>query len=155
MCSSDLFVVLQSGPRGPRGGAVNWGSGFLPSTYQGVPFRGNGEPILNLTTPEGITAARQRQTLDAIRDLNLSHAMETGDPEINTRIASYEMAARMQASAPELIDFSKESADTLKLYGVELDTPSFGRNCLLARRLIERGVRFVQLYHTKIGRAHV
>jgi uncharacterized protein (DUF1501 family) len=142
------FVVLQSGPRGPRGGAVNWGSGFLPTTYQGVPFRGNGEPILNLTTPEGISAARQRQTLDAIRDLNLSHAMETGDPEINTRIASYEMAARMQTSAPELIDFSKESADTLKMYGVERDTPSFGRNCLLARRLIERGVRFVQLYHT-------
>ena len=142
------FVVLQSGPRGPRGGAVNWGSGFLPTTYQGVPFRGNGEPILNLTTPEGVSAARQRQTLDAIRDLNLSHAMETGDPEINTRIASYEMAARMQTSAPELIDLSKENADTMRLYGVEKDTPSFGRNCLLARRLIERGVRFVQLYHT-------
>lgn len=142
------FVVLQSGPRGPRGGAVNWGSGFLPTTYQGVPFRGNGEPILNLTTPAGISAARQRQTLDAIRDLNLQHAVETGDPEINTRIASYEMAARMQSSAPELIDLSKENADTLKLYGIERDTPSFGRNCLLARRLVERGVRFVQLYHT-------
>ena len=142
------FVVLQSGPRGPRGGAVNWGSGFLPTTYQGVPFRGNGEPILNLTTPAGITAGRQRQTIDAIRDLNLQHAVETGDPEINTRIAAYEMASRMQSSAPDLIDLSTESAATLKLYGVDRDTASFGRNCLLARRLVERGVRFVQLYHT-------
>jgi hypothetical protein len=142
------FVVLQSGPRGPRGGAVNWGSGFLPTTYQGVPLRGNGEPILNLTNPASVTAQRQRDTLDAIRDLNLEHAVATGDPEINTRIAAYEMAARMQSSAPELIDLSKESAATLNLYGVEKDTPSFGRNCLLARRLIERGVRFVQLYHT-------
>jgi hypothetical protein len=148
--SQDLpgFVVLQSGPRGPRGGAVNWGSGFLPTTYQGVPFRGSGEPILNLTNPQGVTAARQRQTLDALRDLNLQRAVETGDPEINTRIAAYEMAARMQSSAPELIDLSAESAATLKLYGVDRDTPSFGRNCLLARRLVERGVRFVQLYHT-------
>jgi hypothetical protein len=142
------FVVLQSGPRGPRGGAVNWGSGFLPTTYQGVPFRGNGEPILNLTTPTGITAQRQRQTIDAIRDLNLQHAVETGDPEINTRIAAYEMASQMQSSAPDLIDLSSESAATLKLYGVERDKPSFGRNCILARRLVERGVRFVQLYHT-------
>ena len=142
------FVVLQSGPRGPRGGAVNWGSGFLPTTYQGVPFRGNGEPILNLTTPAGITAGRQRQTIDAIRDLNLQHAVETGDPEIATRIAAYEMASRMQSSAPDLIDLSTESAATLKLYGVDRDTPSFGRNCLLARRLVARGVRFVQLYHT-------
>ncbi len=142
------FVVLLSGPRGPRGGAVNWGSGFLPTTYQGVPFRGNGEPILNLTTPPGITAERQRHTIDAIRNLNLQHAVETGDPEINTRIAAYEMASQMQTSAPDLIDFSSESAATLKLYGIDRDTPSFGRNCLLARRLVERGVRFVQLYHT-------
>jgi Protein of unknown function (DUF1501) len=148
--SQDLpgFVVLQSGPRGPRGGAVNWGSGFLPTTYQGVPLRGNGEPILNLTTPGGISAARQRRTIDAIRELNLQRAVETGDPEINTRIAAYEMAWRMQSSAPELIDLSGESAATLELYGVEKDTPSFARNCLLARRLVERGVRFVQLYHT-------
>lgn len=142
------FVVLQSGPRGPRGGAVNWGSGFLPTTYQGVPFRGNGEPILNLTSPDGVTATCQRQAIDAIRDLNLQRAVETGDPEINTRIASYEMAYQMQSSAPELIDLSSESAATLKLYGVEKDRPSFARNCLLARRLVERGVRFVQLYHT-------
>src|SRR5262245_10408569 len=142
------FVVLQSGPRGPRGGAVNWGSGFLPTTYQGVPLRGGGEPILNLTSPQGITAARQRTTIDAIRDLNLKRAVETGDAEINTRISAYEMAYRMQTSAPELIDLSGESKTTLDLYGVDPAKPSFARNCLLARRLVERGVRFVQLYHT-------
>ena len=142
------FVVLQSGPRGPRGGAVNWGSGFLPTSFQGVPFRGGGEPILDLTSPKGVSPARQRQTIDAIRDLNLRRAMETGDPEINTRIAAYEMAYRMQSSAPELIDLSGESQATLDLYGVEPGKPSFARNCLLARRLVERGVRFVQLYHT-------
>ena len=113
-----------------------------------MPFRGNGEPILDLTTPAGVSAARQRQTIDAIRDLNLQHAVETGDAEIHTRIAAYEMAAQMQTSAPDLIDLSAESAATLQLYGVEKDEPSFGRNCLLARRLIERGSRFVQLYHS-------
>ncbi|WP_414661795.1 DUF1501 domain-containing protein [Horticoccus sp. 23ND18S-11] len=148
--SKDLpgFVVLQSGPRGPRGGAVNWGSGFLPTTFQGVPLRGNGDPILNLTNPEGVSAVRQRQAIDAIRDLNLQRAVETGDAEIHTRIAAYEMASRMQTSAPELIDLKGESEATLKLYGIDKDTPSFARNCLLARRLVERGSRFVQLYHT-------
>jgi len=148
--SQDLpgFVVLQSGPRGPRGGAVNWGGGFLPTTYQGVPLRSGGEPILNLTSPQGISATKQRQTIDAIRDLNLKRLVETGDAEITTRISAYEMAYRMQASAPELIDLSGESDATLQLYGVEKDKPSFARNCLLARRLVERGVRFVQLYHT-------
>ena len=142
------FVVLQSGPRGPRGGAVNWGSGFLPTSFQGVPFRSGGEPILDLTAPEGVSADRQRRAIDAIRALNLRRAVETGDPEINTRIAAYEMAYRMQSSAPELIDLSGESQATLDLYGVEPGKPSFARNCLLARRLVERGVRFVQLYHT-------
>src|ERR1051325_8004626 len=142
------FVVLQSGPRGPRGGAVNWGSGFLPTTYQGVPFRGGGEPILDLTSPKGVQPRKQRRTIDAIRDLNLQHLVETGDPEITTRVAAYEMAYKMQSSAPDLIDLSSESDSTLKLYGVEKDKPSFARNCLLARRLVERGVRFVQLYHT-------
>ena len=148
--SKDLpgFVVLQSGPRGPRGGGVNWGSGFLPTTFQGVPLRGSGDPILNLANPEGVSATRQRQTLDAICDLNLKRAVETGDAEIHTRIAAYEMASRMQSSAPELIDLRSESEATLKLYGIERDQPSFARNCLLARRLIERGSRFVQLYHT-------
>jgi Protein of unknown function (DUF1501) len=148
--SSDLpgFVVLQSGPRGPRGGAVNWGSGFLPTTFQGVPLRGRGDPILDLSPPPHVSMARQRQTLDAVRDLNLRRLIETGDAEIGTRIAAYEMAYRMQSSAPELIDLSGESQATLDLYGVEKETPSFARNCLLARRLVERGVRFVQLYHT-------
>ncbi|MEW6305084.1 MAG: DUF1501 domain-containing protein [Verrucomicrobiota bacterium] len=142
------FVVLQSGPRGPRGGSVNWASGFLPTTYQGVPLRGQGEPILNLTSPSGVTPTRQRDALDAIRDLNLKRLVETGDEEIATRISSYEMAYRMQSSAPELIDLSGESPATLKLYGVEPGKPSFATNCLLARRLVERGTRFVQLYHT-------
>lgn len=142
------FVVLQSGPRGPRGGAVNWGSGFLPTTFQGVPLRGQGEPILNLTAPEGIDAGRQRRAIDAVRDLNLQHLVDTGDPEIATRIAAYEMAYRMQTSAPEAMDLAGESRATLDLYGVDPAKPSFARNCLLARRLVERGVRFVQLYHT-------
>jgi hypothetical protein len=142
------FVVLQSGPRGPRGGAVNWGSGFLPTSYQGVPLRGSGDPILNISSPKGITPQRQRDCLDAVRDLNFKRLVETGDPEISTRIAAYEMAYRMQSSAPELIDLSGESDATLQLYGVDKDKPSFARNCLLARRLVERGVRFVQLYHT-------
>jgi hypothetical protein len=142
------FVVLQSGPRGPRGGSVNWGSGFLPTTFQGVPFRGSGDPILNLSSPAGIDAGRQRRTIDTVRELNLRRLVETGDPEIATRIAAYEMAFKMQTSAPELIDFSGESATTLRLYGAEPGQPSFANNCLLARRLVERGVRFVQLYHT-------
>jgi hypothetical protein len=142
------FVVLQSGPRGPRGGAPLWGSGFLPTTYQGVPFRSGSEPILYLKNPEGITAERQRRSLDAIRDLNLCHLAETGDPEISTRIASYEMAYRMQSSAPDLIDISGESQETLDMYGVTPGEPSFANNCLLARRLVERGSRFIQLYHT-------
>ncbi len=142
------FAVLLSGPRGPRGGALNWGSGFLPTTYQGVPLRNSGEPILNLTSPAGITADRQHQAIDALRDLNAARLDVTGDPEIATRIASYEMAFRMQTSAPELIDLSKESKKTLAMYGAEPGKPSFANNCLLARRLVERGVRFVQLYHT-------
>ena len=148
--SSDLpgFVVLQSGPRGPRGGAMHWASGFLPTTYQGVPLRNQAEPILNLANPAGIPAEQQRRTLDAIRDLNLTRQVETGDPEILTRIASYEMAYRMQTSAPDLIDISKESQATLKLYGAVPGKTSFANNCLLARRLVERGVRFIQLYHT-------
>ncbi len=148
--SKDLpgFVVLQSGPRGPRGGAVNWASGFLPTTYQGVPLRGQGEPILNLSNPQGVSANRQRQTIDAIRDLNLKRLVETGDEEIRTRISAYEMAYRMQSSAPELIDLSSETQTTKDLYGIKEGEPSFARNCLLARRLVERGSRFVQLYHT-------
>lgn len=142
------FVVLQSGPRGPRGGAVNWGSGFLPTTFQGVPLRGQGDPILNLTHPSGINDRSQKKVIDAVEKLNLTRLMTTNDPEIETRIAAYEMAWKMQSSAPELIDLQSESDSTLELYGVNRDEPSYARNCLLARRLVERGVRFVQLYHT-------
>ena len=142
------FVVLQSGPRGPRGGAVNWGSGFLPTTYQGVPFRSQGAPILDIENPHGISGDRQREFVQAVNDLNRFRQTATGDPEIATRIASYEMAFRMQSSAPELMDLSKETAETLQLYGIERGKASFAQNCLLARRLVQRGVRFVQLYHT-------
>jgi hypothetical protein len=142
------FVVLQSGPRGPRGGAPLYGSGFLPTTFQGVPLRNTGEPILNLTRPAGLSSARQRDLIDAVKDLNAERLADTGDPEIATRIASYEMAYRMQTSAPELIDIAKEDKRTLDLYGATPGKPSFANNCLLARRLVERGVRFIQLYHT-------
>ncbi|GBD35386.1 hypothetical protein HRbin36_00498 [bacterium HR36] len=148
--ASDLpgFVVLQSGPRGPRGGATLWSSGFLPTAYQGVPFRTGGEPVLNLSNPPGISHARQADTIDLIRELNAARSGAVGDPEIATRIAAYETAFRMQTSTPELIDVSRETAETLRLYGVEPGQSSFAYNCLLARRLVERGVRFVQLYHT-------
>lgn len=142
------FVVLQSGPRGPRGGAPNWGSGFLPTTYQGVPFNGKGPPILNLQNPAGIDGERQGNFVKAVNDLNRQRLLETGDPEVATRIASYEMAFRMQSSAPELMEISQESQQTLDAYGADRSKPSFANNCLLARRLVERGVRFVQLYHT-------
>lgn len=142
------FVVLQSGPRGPRGGAVNWGSGFLPTVHQGVPLRGQGEPILNLTTPDGITDKAQKSVIDAVKSMNLKRLIETGDPEISTRISAYEMAYKMQSSAPDLIDLSNESQETMDMYGVESSGSNFGRNCLLARRLVEKGVRFIQLYHT-------
>ncbi len=143
------FVVLQSGPRGPRGGSVLWGSGVLPTTYQGVPLRNKGDPIVNLSTPNEISAAQQRQVVDAVRELNLKRLVETGDDEITTRINAYEMAFKMQTSAPELMDTSGESQATLDLYGIkDPKETSFARNCLLARRLVERGVRFVQLYDT-------
>lgn len=143
------FVVLQSGPRGPRGGAVLWGSGILPTTYQGVPLRNTGDPILNLSQPADVTAAEQRQVVDAVRELNLKRLVATGDQEIATRISAYEMAYRMQSSAPELMDTAGETAETLSMYGIkDPRESSFARNCLLARRLVERGVRFIQLYHT-------
>lgn len=140
------FVVLQSGPRGPRSGATLWSSGFLPTQYQGVPFRSTGDPILNLSAP--VPSEDQRKTLDLIRDLNASRKVATGDPEIETRIAAYELAWKMQSSGPELIDFAKESPATLASYGVKPGEGGYAANCLLARRLVERGVRFVQLYHT-------
>src|SRR5262249_5565846 len=146
--SQDLpgFVVLNSAG-GLSGGAALFGSGFLPTLYQGVPFRKSGDPGLFLSHPPGITDKMQRRTLALIKNLNEQHLDAMGDPEIATRINQFEMAFRMQSSAPELMDVSKESPETLKMYGVEPGKPSFAMNCLLARRLIERGVRFVQLFH--------
>jgi len=140
------FVVLNSAG-GLSGGAGLYGSGFLPTYYQGVNFRKTGDPVLFLSNPAGITDQMQRQTLDLIKELNQKHLGDVGDPEIATRISSFEMAYRMQSSGPELMDIAKESPETLKMYGVEPGKPSFAMNCLLARRLIERGVRFVQLFH--------
>lgn len=140
------FVVMNSSG-GLSGGAALYGSGFLPTVYQGVPFRKTGDPVLFLSNPAGITGKMQRRTLDLIKELNQKHLGVVGDPEIATRINSFEMAYRMQSSAPELMDISKESPETLKAYGAEPGKPSFAMNCLLARRLIERGVRFVQLFH--------
>lgn len=148
--SADLpgFVVLQSGPRGPRAGSTLWSSGFLPTAFQGVPLRGKGDPILNLRSPAGLTRERERDFYDTVGQLNRARLEQTGDPEILTRLNAYEMAFRMQTSAPELMDLSKESAATLNAYGVEPGASGFAANALLARRMIERGVRFVQLYHT-------
>ncbi len=147
--SKDLpsFVVFSSGKKGPSGGNSNWGSGFLPTVYSGVQFRGAGDPVLYLSNPAGIDSQLQRATLDSVRALNEQRMDVLGDPEIATRINSYEMAFRMQTSAPELMDLSQETQETLDLYGAEPGKPSFANNCLYARRLIERGVRFVQLYH--------
>jgi hypothetical protein len=142
------FVVLQSGPRGPRAGSSLWSSGFLPTTFQGVPFRNGPEPILNLSRPPGVTPLRERRFVDAVRDLNQFRLDKVGDPEIATRIAAYEMAYSMQSSAPQLMDLAEEPQHVLDLYGASPGTPSFANNCLLARRMVETGVRFVQLYHT-------
>jgi hypothetical protein len=142
------FVVLQSGPRGPRGGAPLWGSGFLPTLYQGVPFRSGGEPVLNLTSPAGVSHQQQGQAIDLINELNQGHLQNTGDPEIATRIAAYEMAYSMQTSAPAVMNLATETQATLQMYGAQPGASSFANNCLLARRLVEQGVRFVQLYHT-------
>lgn len=142
------FVVLQSGPRGPRGGAALYSAGFLPSVYQGVPFLKGKSPILDLENPPGIDSQRQGQFVDAVNDLNKLRHDSVADPEIETRIAAYEMAFRMQSAAPELTDLSRESKAVLNQYGADPAKPSFANNCVLARRMIERGVRFVQLYHT-------
>ena len=155
------YVVLTAG-RGASGGASLWSSGFLPSTYAGVLFRNGTEPVLNLANPAGISSDMQRASLDAIRRLNQHQLQQTSDNEIASRIAAYELAFRMQSKAPELADISNESEKTMEAYGVNRPEPkakgdgrgnqggaysTFGRNCLLARRLVERGVRFVNLYH--------
>jgi Protein of unknown function (DUF1501) len=155
------YVVLSAG-RGTSGGASLWQSGFLPSVHAGVLFRNQGEPVLNLTNPPGLPAELQRRGLDALREMNDARYREVRDPEIASRLASYELAFRMQAAAPELVDLSRESKATLEAYGVGRTDPplagpqrgggagqydAFATNCLLARRLVERGVRFVSLFH--------
>jgi len=141
------FVVFSTGAKGPSGGNSNWGSGYLPTVYQGVQFRSSGDPVLYLSNPRGVDETLQRQSLDAINALNSKRMAVVGDPEIATRINSFEMAYRMQASAPEAIDISREPEHILKLYGAEPGKPSFAATCLLARRLVERGVRFVEIFH--------
>lgn len=142
------FVVLASGePEGPPVGFHHWTSGFLPTAHQGVRFRGDGDPVLFLSNPPGVTRRTRRQTIAALRDLNQIQQEHIGDPEIGARIAAFELAFRMQTSVPELTDLGRESATTLRQYGAAVGDRSFANNCLLARRLVERGVRFVQLYH--------
>ena len=141
------FVVLGSG-KGPNGGSNIWGNGFLPSVYQGTRFRTTGDPILYLSNHEGVSRELQRARLDALKKLNEKRFEETGDLEIAARINSYELAFRMQMAAPDLLDFSGESQRTLDSYGVEKEpTRQYGVNCLLARCMVERGVRFVMLTH--------
>ena len=142
------FVVLRSGQSAPGASAGNWTSGFLPSHFQGVPFRRSGDPVLYLSNPKGVSPELQRSTIEGIRDINQQNLDETGDWEIASRMATYELAFRMQSAGPELIDLSQESEKTLEAYGVNNETTRpFATNCLLARRMIERGVRFVQLLH--------
>jgi hypothetical protein len=144
--SLPAFVVLLSGENNPDGGKSCWGSGFLPTVHQGVEFRSSGEPVLFVSNPPGIDSGVRQRSIDAINDLNRMR-LDVGDPETETRIAAYELAYRMQTSVPELTDVSKEPASIHELYGTEPGKASFANNCLLARRLVERGVRFVQLYH--------
>jgi hypothetical protein len=141
------FVVLLSGDSAPDGGRSCWGSGFLPPVSQGVELRRSGDPVLFLSNPDGVSSETRNQTLGWLRDLNASHQIDVGDPEISSRIAAYEMAYRMQSSVPELTDLSKEPDEVHQLYGIEPGGNSFAGNCLMARRLVERGVRCVQLFH--------
>ncbi|MGL4419489.1 MAG: DUF1501 domain-containing protein [Gemmataceae bacterium] len=147
------YVVMLDKTGGPISGPKNWSSGYMPAAYQGVVLRADKTPIHDLALPEGMTTAQQRAVLDHLRTKNESHLAPRGDySELSARIASYELAFKMQEHAPEAVDFSKETADTLKLYGIDGSrTEDFGRKCLLARRLVERGVRFIQIYS---GGAH-
>ena len=142
------YVVLSSA-NGTSGGASNWGCGFLPTRFAGVPLRGSGDPILYLSNPQGIDSPTQRASLDTLRAINEREFSRIGDPQIQARINAYELAFRMQTSGPELVDLSQESEATLKMYGLDpkAPKPGYAKNCLLARRLIERGVRFVSLFH--------
>ena len=141
------FVVFSTGSKGPSGGNSCWGSGFLPTVYQGVQFRNVGDPVLYLSNPRGVDPALQQDSVKTIQKLNRMRLDTVGDPEIATRINSFEMALKMQRSAPELIDISQEPKHILEMYGAEPGKPSFANTALMARRLVERGVRFVQIYH--------
>ncbi len=141
------FVVLVSGGHTPDGGKSLWSSAFLPSVYQGVQCRTQGDPVLYLSDPDGISRPMRRKTLDALRDLNELQQKQFGDPETAARISQYELAYRMQAEAPEVMDIAKEPESVQRMYGTEPGKVAFANNCLLARRLVESGVRFVQLFH--------
>ncbi|MEM0926420.1 MAG: DUF1501 domain-containing protein, partial [Planctomycetota bacterium] len=143
------FVVMRSGPLGQPIPTTAWHNGFLPGKHQGVEFYGSEEPLNYLNSPPGVLPNSQRATIDSLEQLNRLHHQQTDDPEVLTRINQYELAFQMQTSVPELADFSAESAEVRQLYGVG-DRPdgSFGSNCLMARRMAERGVRFIQLYHS-------
>jgi len=141
------YVVFSTGKKGPSGGNSNWGSGFLPTTYQGVQFRGSGDPVMYLSNPRGVDRTLQRDSLDAINDLNRLRLQEIQDPEIATRISAFEMAYRMQSEAPDVVDLTQESQQTLDMYGAQPGQPSFANSCVLARRLLEKGTRFVQIFH--------
>ena len=147
--SSNLpaYVVFSTGSKGSSGGASNWGAGFLPSVYNGVLFRSGSDPVLYLSNPKGVDSTSQRQTLDAIQELNRQRLGRVGDPEIATRINSFEMAYQMQSSAPELMDIRQEPQHILDLYGATPGKTTYATACLLARRLVERGTRFVQIFH--------
>src|SRR5437016_12184963 len=140
------FVVLISSGVQPSAGPSAWGSGFLPSVFQGVQCRSKGDPVLYVSDPPGMDRAMRRRTLDVLRELNETQARELGHPETVTRIAQYELAYRMQVSVPEVMDISREPKETLENYGAAPGEASFANNCLLARRLLEKGVRFVQLF---------
>jgi uncharacterized protein (DUF1501 family) len=146
--SNDLpaFIVMSTGG-GISGGPANWSSGFLPSNFAGVRLRNQGDPILDVSSPPGIDPQLQKDSFDLVGDLNRQRLQTEGDPEIATRIASYEMASRLQVSAPELMDLRGESKATLEMYGADPDKPSFARACLVARRMVERGVRFINIYN--------
>lgn len=141
------FVVFSSGSKGPSGGSANWSSGFLPTEHEGVLFRSTGDPVMYLSNPPGIDDIAQRDTLDTLSILNQQQASRVGDPQITSRINAFELAHRMQTSAPELMDIKNEPQHILDAYGAEPGGSSFANNCLLARRMVESGVRFVQLYH--------
>jgi hypothetical protein len=140
------FIVLVSGGTLPSAGKSAWGSGFLPSVFQGVQCRTGGDPVLYVSDPEGMDRELRRLSLDAVRDLNEMQEKELGSPETTTRVAQYEMAFRMQVAVPEVMDISKETKTTLEQYGAQPGAASFANNCLLARRLVEKGVRYVQLF---------